>query len=255
MDGYPLRVTVLSTTSRFGGSVFLGLSVLGLRFPDLGGSDVLGLRSEFSRHLFKRDQPEIASALYGRDKTACYHAANTILAFKDISQRSGTCIQQLDQTSPIHKNERVPMTVIQWKTMYTSQWWCRYSWVISLCTYVRRWSFWSSSVFGEGKSCNKSNKKWSGISKLNNVEFSIYTLGGRRIRNIWVWNKWCVDTRGYAPITLLHSQHPCSIPHAPAVKANCANKISGKMAIKTETTQIHCLSSAHAAIPSDIASR
>ena len=76
--------------------MFLGPSVLGLRFPDLGGR-----RSEFSRHLFKGI----------RDKTACYHAANTILAFKDISQRSGTCIQQLDQTSPIHKNERVPTTV------------------------------------------------------------------------------------------------------------------------------------------------
>ena len=36
---------------------------------------------------FKREHPEIKSAFYRQDNAGCYHAANTILACKDISHR------------------------------------------------------------------------------------------------------------------------------------------------------------------------
>ena len=48
----------------------------------------------------KREHPEIKSAFYRQDNAGCYHAANTILACKDISQRSGIFIPQLDFSDP-----------------------------------------------------------------------------------------------------------------------------------------------------------
>ena len=124
----------------------------------------------------KREHPEIKSAFYRQDNAGCYHAANTILACKDISQRSGIFIQQLDFSDPqggkgacdrfaatmknhvrsfVNKGNDV-LTAEQFLSALTSR----------------------GGVSGarvslvQGNSSSKTNVKWPGISKLNNFEFS-----------------------------------------------------------------------------------
>lgn len=48
----------------------------------------------------KKENPEINRAFYRQDNTGCYHAANTILACKEISKRTGVCVQHLDFSDP-----------------------------------------------------------------------------------------------------------------------------------------------------------
>ena len=48
----------------------------------------------------KREHPEIKSTFYHQGNAGRHHAANTILACKDISHQSGIFIQQLDFSDP-----------------------------------------------------------------------------------------------------------------------------------------------------------
>lgn len=48
----------------------------------------------------KKENPDIKYAFYRQDNAGCYHAANTILACKDISKRAGVCVQRIDFSDP-----------------------------------------------------------------------------------------------------------------------------------------------------------
>ena len=48
----------------------------------------------------KKENPDINRAFYRQDNAGCYHAANTILACKDISERTGVYVERLDFSDP-----------------------------------------------------------------------------------------------------------------------------------------------------------
>lgn len=48
----------------------------------------------------KKENPDINRAFYRQDNAGCYHAAYTILACKEISKRTGVCVQRLDFSDP-----------------------------------------------------------------------------------------------------------------------------------------------------------
>lgn len=48
----------------------------------------------------KKENPAINRAFYRQVNAGCYHAAYTILACKEISKRTGFCVQRLDFSDP-----------------------------------------------------------------------------------------------------------------------------------------------------------
>ena len=124
----------------------------------------------------KREHPEIKSAFYRQDNAGCYHAANTILACKDISQRSGIFIQQLDFSDPqggkgacdrfaATMKNHVRSFVNEGNDVLTAEQF--------LSALTSRGGVSGARVsLVQGNSSSKTNVKWPGISKLNNFEFS-----------------------------------------------------------------------------------
>ena len=124
----------------------------------------------------KREHPEIKSAFYRQDNAGCYHAANTILACKDISQRLGIFIQQLDffdlqggkgacdRFAATMKNH-VRSFVNEGNDVLTAEQF--------LSAITSRGGVSGAQVsLVQGNSSHKTNVKWPGISKLNNFQFS-----------------------------------------------------------------------------------
>ncbi|CAH3171696.1 unnamed protein product, partial [Porites lobata] len=143
----------------------------------------------------KREHPEIKSAFYRQDNAGCYHAANTILACKDISQRSGIFIQQLDFSDPqggkgacdrfaATMKNHVRSFVNEGNDVLTAEQF--------LSALTSRGGVSGARVsLVQGNSSSKTNVKWPGISKLNNFE-----LSSDRVR---VWRAYQVGEGKFFP--------------------------------------------------------
>ena len=143
----------------------------------------------------KREPPEIKSAFYRQDNAGCYHAANTILVRKDISQRSGIFIQQLDFSDPqggkgacdrfaATMKNHVRSFVNEGNDVLTAEQF--------LSALTSRGGVSGARVsLVQGNSSNKTNVKWPGISKLNNFQFSS--------DGVRVWRAYQVDEGKLSP--------------------------------------------------------
>lgn len=123
----------------------------------------------------KKENPEINHAFYRQDNAGCYHAASTILACKDISKRTGVCVQRLDFSDPQGGKgpcDRFAATMKNHVGAFVNE-----GNDVSTTTQFQEALTSHGGVPGarvtmiQGSFPDKLTVKWPGISKLNNFEF------------------------------------------------------------------------------------
>lgn len=124
----------------------------------------------------KKENPEIANAFYRQDNAGCYHCACTILACKNISKRTGVSIRRLDFSDPQGGKgpcDRFAATMKNHVRAYINE-----GHDAITAEQFQEAMLSHGGVPGARIAllpdpvCDKLNIKWSGISKLNNFEFT-----------------------------------------------------------------------------------
>ena len=78
----------------------------------------------------KKENPDINRGFYRQDNAGCYYATNTILACKDISERTGIYVERLDFSDPQRGKgscDQFAATMKDHVRILFGEWWCTFA--------------------------------------------------------------------------------------------------------------------------------